>query len=395
MPSTTCFRHKVKLNASRNMKESGHLQNSAAQLIQKSGFIRVEFMRQVIACLLAIFVSVPVISQQPRTPDVRERLTPEAFAQQVQSLEQRVKSKPEDADAREALLRLYGTESLNFMPLSEASKAVRPHGLWLIEHQPHSYALAYTVAFLMRQVDPEGYQQAAALWTKQVEQAPDDPVVLQNAGFFYANSDRARAEELFVRILQFEPGQTSAASTLTSLYELDEDQATTPEQKAAIARKRVAVMANSLDQANAENRFDGLISLAQAELDANDLVRAEKDAHELLDSSSNYKKQWNYGNAIHQGNLILGRIRLRQGQIADAKDYLLAAGRTPGSPQLDSFGPNMTLAKELLEKGERDVVLEYFDLCSKFWQMGQDKLNAWRAAVKQSKIPEFGGNLKY
>ena len=55
----------------------------------------------------------------------------------------------------------------------------------------------------------------------------------------------------------------------------------------------------------------------------------------------------------------------------------------------------MILAKELLEKGERDIVLEYFDLCSKFWEMDQGRLNAWRAAVKQSKIPDFGPNLAY
>lgn len=352
-------------------------------------------MRQVIVSMFAMFVAVTVISQQPATPGAREPLTREAFTQHAQSLEQRVQANPGDADAREALLQLYGTESLNFMPLSEASKAARPHALWLIEHKPHSHALDYTVAFFMREVDPEGYRQAAALWTTQVEQAPDDPVVLENAGLFYANSDRARAEELFVRVLQLDPGHTITASLLTNLYGLDEDKATTPEQKAAIARKRVAVMADSLDHANAEDRFDGLISLAEAELDANDLERAELHAQELLDSSGNYKGQWNYGNAIHKGNLILGRIRLREGRITDAKDYLLASGRTPGSPQLDSFGPNMTLAKELLEKGERDVVLEYFDLCSKFWSMGQDQLSTWRAAVKQGKIPGFSANLKY
>jgi tetratricopeptide (TPR) repeat protein len=352
-------------------------------------------MRQVIASVLAMFVAVSVISQQAATPNSREPLTREAFTQQVQLLEQRVQSNPGDADARGALLQLYGTESIHFMPLGEASKAARPHALWLIEHQPRSHALLYSAGLLNPPLDPEGYQQASALWTRQVEQAPNDPVVLEHAGLFYVGSDRARAEELFVRVLQLDPGHTMAASMLTTLYKLDEDQATTPEQKAAIARKGVAVMVNSLDHANAENRFNSLISLAQAELDANDLGRAEGYAHELLDSSSNYKEQWNYGNAIHKGNLILGRIRLREGRIADAKDYLLASGRTPGSPQLDSFGPNMTLAKELLTKGERDVVFEYFDLCSKFWLVGQDELNAWRAAMKQGKIPEFGANLEY
>ena len=52
----------------------------------------------------------------------------------------------------------------------------------------------------------------------------------------------------------------------------------------------------------------------------------------------------------------------------------MAAGATPGSPQLDSFGPNMTLAKELLEKGQPDVVLHYFALCKNFWEDGRPLL---------------------
>ena len=45
-----------------------------------------------------------------------------------------------------------------------------------------------------------------------------------------------------------------------------------------------------------------------------------------------------------------------------ANAYLLAVGRTPGSPQLNSFGPNMALAAELLQKEVRDTVLQYFEL---------------------------------
>jgi hypothetical protein len=48
----------------------------------------------------------------------------------------------------------------------------------------------------------------------------------------------------------------------------------------------------------------------------------------------------------------------------------MAAGATPGSPQLDSFGPNLTLAKELFEKSQPDVILHYFALCKNFWEDG-------------------------
>ena len=90
---------------------------------------------------------------------------------------------------------------------------------------------------------------------------------------------------------------------------------------------------------------------------------------------------------------MLGRIAVRDGRIAEAKNYLLEAGKSPGSPQMNSFGPNMSLAKDLLEKGERDTVLQYFELCRKFWTMDYGKLDEWSQEVRAGKIPRFGANL--
>lgn len=92
---------------------------------------------------------------------------------------------------------------------------------------------------------------------------------------------------------------------------------------------------------------------------------------------------------------MLGRLAFRGGDIARAKAELVEAGRTRGSPQLDTFGPSMGLAKDLLERGERAAVLEYFELCSKFWEMGAEKLAAWRAAIERGDVPDFGANLRY
>lgn len=62
---------------------------------------------------------------------------------------------------------------------------------------------------------------------------------------------------------------------------------------------------------------------------------------------------------------------------------------------MNSFGPNMQLAKALLKKDERDVVLEYFQRCGTFWKMGETRLAAWTESVKKGEIPEFGANLEY
>jgi hypothetical protein len=122
---------------------------------------------------------------------------------------------------------------------------------------------------------------------------------------------------------------------------------------------------------------------------------ARQFATDLLRIAEKCRGDWNYGNAIHDGNLVLGRIALREGRVDDAKRFLLVAGNTPGSPQLDSFGPNMSLAKDLLEHGETSVVLEYFELCRKFWEMESGKLNDWAKDIQAGKVPDFGANLLY
>ena len=55
----------------------------------------------------------------------------------------------------------------------------------------------------------------------------------------------------------------------------------------------------------------------------------------------------------------------------------------------------MSLAKDLLEHGETNVVLEYFELCRKFWEMEGGKLNDWSKDIRAGKVPEFGANLLY
>jgi len=64
-----------------------------------------------------------------------------------------------------------------------------------------------------------------------------------------------------------------------------------------------------------------------------------------------------------------------------------------GSPQLNSFGPSMSFAREMLEVGEREPVLEYLNLCRSFWKADQGRLNRWTQEIKEGRIPDFGPSL--
>jgi len=146
-----------------------------------------------------------------------------------------------------------------------------------------------------------------------------------------------------------------------------------------------------------ENTFWNLQERIEAAFHAGEYETVMKLAEEHLRLAESFKKNWNYGNVIHKNHIVLGRVALRQGNIAQAQEHLRQAGKTPGSPQLSTFGPNMTLAKELLEQGEREIVLEYFELCKKFWwwSFRVVPIHTWKKAIKRGTIPDFGANLLY
>jgi hypothetical protein len=148
-------------------------------------------------------------------------------------------------------------------------------------------------------------------------------------------------------------------------------------------------------KADAAEKFYALTRLAPIAYNAGELPLAAAYSESLLKQAEAFKGDWNYGNALHVANLVLGRIALAGNDLDAARSYLLAAGRTPGSPQLDTFGPDMLLAGELLAKGESETVIEYFKLCGAFWKTNDGKLADWTAAVKKGAAPDFGPNIRY
>jgi hypothetical protein len=148
----------------------------------------------------------------------------------------------------------------------------------------------------------------------------------------------------------------------------------------------------------AEQRYYVLPDAAKAAMDAGKTDEAYRYAQELKEKMKTLDRGngMHYGNAWYDSNIVLGRVALAKGDVGEAKRYLIEAGSTPGSPQLDLLGPNMALAKELLEKGEREVVLQFFALCGQFWKNGrQEKLPKWAEIVTNGGIPNFGNYLFY
>jgi hypothetical protein len=159
-------------------------------------------------------------------------------------------------------------------------------------------------------------------------------------------------------------------------------------------KQRLQLAMNKLAAADTpEKRFYALGAAAKESFAAGRIEDAEKYAQELTALLPSFRANREYGGAMSDANLVLGRIAVRKGNLEDAKRYLIAAGQSPATPQLENYGPNMSLARDLLAKGERQVVLDYFELCREFWVNGAGQLDRWSQQVKDGKTPDFGANL--
>ena len=149
------------------------------------------------------------------------------------------------------------------------------------------------------------------------------------------------------------------------------------------------------DAQSERERFYPLNDIAKLSFELGDHDAAERFARMALTVARDYTDDWNYGNAIHDGHMVLGRVALARGKREEAKRRLLLAGQTPGSPQLGSFGPNVSLARDMLDAGELETVLEYFRLCKLFWKSERRPLEKWLVTLEQGGRPDFDNNLLY
>jgi tetratricopeptide (TPR) repeat protein len=313
-------------------------------------------------------------------------------------LEQQLKSDPNSFADRIELLAFYSFKITGDGLTPEELANRRDHILWVIEHQPAStFAADHAAAFDPYGRDSQGLQQGKSLWLQQVQAKPTNARILYNAGRFFAWADDwKQSEELMERAYAIKPTTHDIASFLAGLYWRDARHSSTSEQVASMAAKSLKVFEQALDDTHdPRERLNDLPDAAQAAFEAGEYERAATYSKEELGVAGQPGYGENNADAIHYGNIVLGRIALRQGDVTAASAYLLKAAEIRGNPHLDTFGPNMMLAKELLEKGERKSVLEYFDLCGKFWADNDKKLDQWRSAVTSGSDPDFAANLRY
>jgi tetratricopeptide (TPR) repeat protein len=196
------------------------------------------------------------------------------------------------------------------------------------------------------------------------------------------------AEKCLARAQALDPGNPEWARDLANVYKGQAIKAKSPEERTAILRKRLENLEKALSTVSYRGALADSSDLANAAFEAGEFEKAEMYARKALALASQNPTDHYYGEALNHGNAVLGRVALHAGDVEKARSFLLAAGQIPRETKFDSF-PDMRLAKELLEHGQRQTVLDYLELCKSFWSGSGNPLDGWIETIKSGGTPNW------
>ena len=306
--------------------------------------------------------------------------------EEAKAIEEKLKENPDDLVLR---VKIIGYYSILRFKDEKAKEEYQKNVLWIIKNKPDLEAKNISIFKLDPLIDKDAYNEGKNLWLENLEKFKDNINVLANAADYFLIYEKELSEKFYKRLQELEPKNPQWYEKLGFLYKLDLRKLKDNEKKKELAKRSLEEFEKAYKLETEAEKSYTLIDLAEVAFEAGEFGEAKEFAKELLEKSKKNEKKWYYGNSIHYGNIVLGKIALAENKIKDAKKYLLEAGKTPGSPQLNSFGPDFSLAEELLKKGEKKAVLEYLKLCEKFWKSGQEKLKDWQVLIKGGRMPDF------
>lgn len=253
---------------------------------------------------------------------------------------------PLGREERRRLLEDYGRRL--FEP-GVAAKCL-PQILWFVENEPRSDLAAKANCFVTR---PEDAARVREVWRRHVRENPDDAWIHGKASMLFWIADRVFARSSLEKARALEPTNPKWAHSLAAFYALLQEWRLALEQYEALFELDPRQRANWLGEAG------------KAALESGNHALARRYAVEYLECPGGPAFE---GDAVHDGHALLGRLALAEGDLERAKAELFEAGKTRGSAVLSSFGPDLTLASDLLARGERATVLAYLRDCQRFWR---------------------------
>jgi tetratricopeptide (TPR) repeat protein len=301
----------------------------------------------------------------------------------VEYVEELVRKDPEYLAARIALLDFYFLMPSHF---ASARQSRRDHILWIIANRPRCAILGMPFGFLSSVGDEDAYQQGRQLWLDHLQRAPNDLALLSLASHWFFQIDADLSEGFLKRGQQLDD-DPKWPKQLGFLYRLSANQRGVIDQEKM--RRAVAEYEKALSREGPDDDQRHLrLQLAEACLMLGEFDKADSYAQHVEERSSAGNDYFD-SEFLHESRLLLGKNALGRGDVDRAKAFLVKAADVT-SKGLRVSGPYMRLAKRLLEKGEKEAVLEYLRKCATVWTMPNHEIDQWIHTIEAGGMPDFG-----
>lgn len=283
-----------------------------------------------------------------------------------------------DADDFEARVMLLGYASRRQRSEGVESDTFREHLLWCIAHRPRA---KLHEAPLVDADDSESLVTAMCeQWRAVLAGAPDDTLVLTHAGLaFIAAREFELALSKFEHLERLEPSNPAWPAWISRCLTWPGDNGKHDERALAALERALA-----LERPREAHTVKEAAKLA---LRLQRFEQARGLALELLELARTHDLGWMLGKAQYHGHRILGLIALAHGDVAAAERELLHSARSITELELRRFSPDLDLADALLQRGSNEIVIEFLELCTRFWL--PRPLHHWIAAIRAGERPEL------
>lgn len=138
-----------------------------------------------------------------------------------------------------------------------------------------------------------------------------------------------------------------------------------------------------------EQRLHLLPLAMESAFHRNDKPNAEKRSREYLALVKRYPEHPRYGQSWFEANQFLGKLALRRGDRRLASRYLMASTDAPASAEMKLLPMDMTLARSLVDWGDRTTVAKFLDRCAGISARDGEKYRNWASDVRKGINPDL------
>jgi tetratricopeptide (TPR) repeat protein len=306
----------------------------------------------------------------PHSEEYCNSLLGVAWSAGPNSTVEKLETQADGSEEPEPHLRLVGFLRKMVIDNPKLKPRYLRESLWLIERYPDCSETVFSMAAHLVVDGEEARARIREAWLSAVDRSTRDTRVVLNASRALQEIDEQEALRLVEQLIRdHPPGNPEWWKHLGDVQRSIARNGHTPPDHARLLDAVAAYRTAREHGSGGDVSFSALTSLVLTLQEAGNDAEAATTATELLAEAPQWTDDWNYGNAIFRAHMTLSRVAFHRKDMDAAARSLIAASQTPGSPQLDAFGPDrddLKFALLIARAGRIDAAAQFMRGIARF-----------------------------